>query len=81
MSQVVQGRAIRCVRWPKKLAARTTKTICKCNRVQTWACSDRRLGARLIAEKLNMRVFGGKNQNSGLTRGFSTMMMLLRMMG
>jgi hypothetical protein len=48
------------------------------DRVQTLVHSDRRLSVTLTAEDLNL--FQGKDPNSGLTSGFSTMTMPLHMM-
>jgi hypothetical protein len=46
--------------------------------VQTLVGSDRKLGVRLIAEESITEICsGGKDPNSGLTRRFSTMTMLL----
>jgi hypothetical protein len=50
------------------------------DRARLLVCSDRRLGVRLIAEIGHRKQFRGKDQNSGLTSGFSTMTILLHMM-
>jgi putative salt-induced outer membrane protein YdiY len=47
----------------------------------TLVCSDQILGVRLLMEELNKRFcFGGKDLHSGLTSGFSTMAVPVRMM-
>jgi hypothetical protein len=46
--------------------------------IQMW--TDRRLGVRLMTEDGYGSLFGGKDPNSGLTSGFSTITVPLRMM-
>jgi hypothetical protein len=41
-------------------------------KVQTLVHPERRLGVELTAEELDGNLFGGKDQNSGLKNGFST---------
>jgi len=54
MAQAVHGRARNYATRPKKWAAKNAKDRCRCEKVRNLACSDRGLGVRVIAEKLNM---------------------------
>jgi hypothetical protein len=56
MAQTLQGRKRRCVRWPKKWAAKTQRADANVDRVRTLALSDRRLGVSLTAEESNMGI-------------------------
>jgi hypothetical protein len=58
---------------------KTQRTDANVDRVQTLVCSDRRLGVRLTVEEGYGNMFLGKDPNSGLTSGFSIIIMPLRM--
>ena len=55
MEKAVHGRARKCAKQPKKWSAKKTqRKDANMDRVRTLVYSDRRVGARVIAEELNM---------------------------
>jgi hypothetical protein len=60
-------------------AVKNAKDGCKCGQSINLD-TLRRLGVRLIAEEGYGTLLGGKDPNSGLTSGFSTMIVPLHMM-
>jgi hypothetical protein len=73
MAQAVQGRA-RCVRGPEKWAAKNVMDRCKCG--QSTNIGEPR--SKIMSGYRNL--FWGKDLNSGLASGFSTMTMPQHMM-
>jgi hypothetical protein len=68
-----------CASWPKKWAAKNTRHICKFWQGTNLGALRSKTGVRLIAEEDYRNLFGGKDPKSGLTSGFSTMTISLRM--
>jgi hypothetical protein len=80
MAQAVQGRATRSARWPKKWEAKNAMNGYKWEHSTNLGASDQRLCVRLIAGEGYGNLLRGKDLDSGLTSGFPTISMSLRMM-